>query len=124
MSSPVSASSSASVPQLVHPHPNAPRVPVCDPARVAEIARVLPERPGWPLGAIANRARWDRPELAEMRQKIVAQAEAELTSPLPELHESPLLPPSFVVAAIEIVTLANVRGKQAELADGTATFAN
>ena len=58
--------------------------PLADPARVAAIAALLPERPSAPGRTIEDRAAWETFASARVRGKLVRAAEAHLGQPLPE----------------------------------------
>lgn len=61
-----------------------PAPTLADPARVAQIAQMLPIRPAGPGRPIADRAAWSTFASQPIRDKLIAQAESTLGTPLPE----------------------------------------
>ncbi len=55
----------------------------CSKARVAEIAEMLPERPGIPGAHVSNRAVWDRLAATKRGRDVVKGAEKLLEEPIP-----------------------------------------
>lgn len=58
--------------------------PLADPARAAEIARLLPEQPAAPGHPIADRAAWNQFASPSVRATLIRQAEQTLKTPMPE----------------------------------------
>lgn len=63
--------------------PVARATPLADPARAAEIARLLPEQPTAPGHPISDRAAWSRFASEAVRTTLIRQAEKTLKKPLP-----------------------------------------
>jgi len=64
--------------------PKRTAAPLADPARVAAIAVLLPERPAGAGCTIEDRVAWETFANAGIRRKLVREAEAHLGQPLPE----------------------------------------
>ena len=59
-----------------------------DPERVAEIAAMLPEKPGLPLAQLSNRAAWDKLAATTRGKAAVKAAERTMKAPIPDCPDA------------------------------------